>query len=61
MGEPESPSFYDFRIFGRVPGSQNQYHLSLETPGYQKQIKGNPCNIFQHSIFGKFNVSEMHF
>ena len=26
--------FHDFWISGRVPDSQNQYDLSLETPGY---------------------------
>ena len=27
---------------GRVHDSQNQYHLSVETPGYSKQVKKNP-------------------
>ena len=34
MGETQTPHFYDFWIFGRVPEPQNQYYLSLETPGY---------------------------
>ena len=39
MGELETPSFHDFGISGRVHDSQNQYYLSLETPGYIKQFK----------------------
>ena len=35
LGEPQTPYFYDLRIWGRVPGSQNQIFLSLETPEYQ--------------------------
>ena len=37
MGEPQTPNFYDFGTFGRVPEPRNQYYLSLETPGYLKQ------------------------
>ena len=32
MGEPKNPNFCDFGISGRVPGSQNQVGLLLETP-----------------------------
>ena len=41
MGEPTNPHFYDFGIFGRVLEPQNQYYLSLETPGHlnKKQEK----------------------
>ena len=39
MGESKNPHFYDSGIFGRVPEPQNQYYLSLETPGYLKQFK----------------------
>ena len=39
MGEPKSPYFYDFGIFGRVPKRQHQLFLFLETPGHLKQIK----------------------
>ena len=42
MGEPQTPHFYDFRIFGRVPGSPNQLFSSLETPGYLKKLKKIP-------------------
>ena len=45
MGEPETPHFYDFKIFGRVPGSQNQYYLSFETPGDPTTIKKNPWDL----------------
>ena len=39
MGETKTPHFYDFGTFGRVPGSPNQYYLSLETPGYLNETK----------------------
>ena len=39
MGETETPHFYDLGISGRVPEPHNQLFLSLETPGYLKQIK----------------------
>ena len=37
MGEPETHHFYDFGISGRVPGSQNQLFLFVETPGHLKE------------------------
>ena len=52
MGEPQTPHFHDFRISGRVPGSQNQLFISLETPGYLKQIKKIP-GIFSKILFSK--------
>ena len=39
MGEPQSPHFYDFGAFERVPKPQNQLFLFLETPGYLNKIK----------------------
>ena len=39
MGETKVLHYYDFRISGRVPEPQSQLFLSLETPGYLKQIK----------------------
>ena len=33
MGEARNPHFHDFGISGRVHEPQNQYSLSLETPG----------------------------
>ena len=42
MGEPETPHLYDFWTLGRVPGSENQLFLSLETPRYQKASKKTP-------------------
>ena len=45
MGESINPQFDDFGLFGCVPEPQNQYYLSLETPGYQTKIKENPGEI----------------
>ena len=33
MGETETPRFFDFGTFGRVPGAQNQLFLFSDTPG----------------------------
>ena len=38
MGEPQTPHFYDFEIFGRVPSSQTQFFLFLETPGQLNKL-----------------------
>ena len=51
MGEPQTPHFCHFGFFGHVPGSQNQYYLSLETPGYLTKIKKQPWNIFKQYYF----------
>ena len=51
MGEPKNPTFYDFGISGRVPGSQNQLFLSLETPGYLNKIKKNPIRFLEILIY----------
>ena len=51
MREPQTPHFYDFGISGRVPEPQNQYYLSLETPGYLNEIKKEPWGIFQKILF----------
>ena len=43
LWESPNPQLYDFGILGRVPEPQNhQLCLSLETPGYLKQIKNPP-------------------
>ena len=42
MGEPQNTHLDDFVIFGRVQTLPNQLFLSLETPGYLKQIKKIP-------------------
>ena len=39
MGEPENPHAHDFGMFESGPETQNQYYLSLETPGYLKSFK----------------------
>ena len=38
-GDPQNPHLYDFGTFGRVPEPQNQFCLSLETPGYLNKIE----------------------
>ena len=45
MGEPQTPHFDDFGIFGRVTKPQNQLSLSLETPGDLKRIKKIPKQV----------------
>ena len=50
MGETQNPHFYDFVTLGRVPGSQNQQVLSLETPGYLKKSRQIPGTILEHII-----------
>ena len=39
IGEPENHHFYDFGISEPATKPQNQYNLSLGTPGYLKQLK----------------------
>ena len=41
MGETKTHHFYDFWIFEPVTKPQNQYYLSLQTPGHLKKIMGN--------------------
>ena len=57
MGETETPHFYDFVIFGRVPEPQNQLCLSLETPGYPKNREKNMEHL-KHFIFINLIVLE---
>ena len=52
MREPNTPHLYEFGICGRVPGSQNQLVLSLETPGHLKKVPG----IFQTYFYKSQNV-----
>ena len=59
MGEPETPHFYDFGISGRVPGSQNQLFLFLETPGYLTKSR-KPLEAFPINMFVNRKVSELH-
>ena len=51
MGEPKNPHFYNFGIFERVPGPQNQLFLSLETPWYLNTIKKQSEIIWTNPIF----------
>ena len=53
MGEPENPNFYDFGISERVPETQDQLLLSLETPESSKESKNKPKIIFREDYFGK--------
>ena len=39
MENPQTPHFYDFRIFECATEPQNQYYLSLERPGHLKSSK----------------------
>ena len=41
MGKTENPHLHDFGTFGRVPESQNQLFVLLETPEHSKQNKKN--------------------
>ena len=45
MGGPQTPHFFDFGTWGRVPEPQNHYYLSLETPGHLNKSR-NPWHIF---------------
>ena len=47
MGEPKTPHFFDFGMSGRVPKPNKQLFLSLETPGYLKEIKKQSQIILQ--------------
>ena len=51
MGESQAPHFCDSGISGRVPVLRNPLFLSLEAPGYLKQIKKQPWNIFKNIVF----------
>ena len=53
MVETETPHFYDFGTFERVPGTQHQLFLSLETPGYLKQIKNPPGDFNKYYLYYK--------
>ena len=39
MGEIETPHFYDFWLFGRVPEPQNHLFVSVVTPWHLKESK----------------------
>ena len=52
---PQTPHFHDFGIFERVPEPQNQYYLSLETPGHSKQSQKIPNHLKTYYI-GKIEI-----
>ena len=58
MGEAKNPHVYDFGIFERVLGSQNQVFLCFETPRYLKQIKKKPWGVTVFSM--NFNILEIY-
>ena len=57
MGEPKNPHVHDVGTFGRVPGTQNKYYLSLETPGHLNKSKKTQIN--QNLFFRKINILEI--
>ena len=59
MGEPQTPHFYDFGIFGRVPGYQNQLCLSLEAPGHLKKPR-KVTGTFQNNTFVNLKMSDIY-
>ena len=46
MRESKTLTFMLFGFVERGHDSQNQLYSSLETPGYQNKIKGNPGILF---------------
>ena len=56
MGEPQTPNFYDFGTCERVPGSPNQFFLSLEAPGYLTKSIKFPGTSFKNIIVVKLNT-----
>ena len=58
-GESQTPNFYDFGISGRVPETQNQYNLSLETPGRLKKIKIIPGSFLNYIILVNLKMLEI--
>ena len=59
MGEPKNSHSYDFGISGRDPEPQNQLCLSLETPGYLKQVQENPWNILNNIVLISLKCCEI--
>ena len=55
---PQTPHFYDFRIFERVPEPQNQHYLSFETPGYFNHFKQKPNHFWNNIIVGNLGMLE---
>ena len=59
MGEPQTPLFYDFGIFGHVPRAPKPFILSLETPGSLNKIKKKSLGHSKHIIFGNLKIAEI--
>ena len=57
---PKTPNYYDFGISGSVHDSQNQYYVSLETPGYFKKFKKNPKSVWIDIMLINRNIFEKH-
>ena len=61
MGEPQTPHFYEFWIFGHVPGSQNQFFLSVETSGHLKYPEKVPNHFWKYYFYKSENVDNSFF
>ena len=59
MGDPTKTPLCAFGNSGRVPEPQNQYYLSLKTPGYLKEIQKISGIFLEHHIFR--NIRDMDF
>ncbi len=57
-GTIENNNFHDLGIFERVPSSQDQLFLSLETPGYLKYSKSKPKSCLE-ALFYKSQKMEI--
>ena len=60
MGESKNDHFYDFGIFERVPGSQNQLFSYLETPRYLNKSRRS-LEHFENIIVINPNMSTISF
>ena len=58
MGEAQTLHFYDFGMFEPVPEPQNQYYLSLETPGHFNNSKKNPKSFWGNIIYVDIKILE---
>ena len=61
MENPKTPHFHDVGIFGCVHGSQNQYCVSLETPGYIKKPNKDTKSFSKYLLFMNLKISEIIF
>ena len=52
--KPKTLHFHDLGISGQVHDTQNQYYLSLESPGYLK--KGGKANIISGNSFYTYQI-----